>query len=232
MGTTVVKSATRVIARTSVLCTALCLGGWFGWPQVRLATSQLWMIVRRALGDGAPAPAVGFDVLLVDLLVTTAAVVYVVFVVSVAAVLGSSVTCLGYAMRRRRWTRLIAGLCGLGLSLSPAAAIAADRADHHGSGSRANTAPSLNGLPMLDLPASLPSPPDDPRLPSAPRDRVAVRPGDTLWRIAAEHLPASAPDAEIAVSVARWYEHNRSTIGTDPDLIFPGMQLEQPGGQP
>jgi hypothetical protein len=62
---------------------------------------------------------------------------------------------------------------------------------------------------------------------------VVVEPGDTLWAIAADRLAseqASEPlsDAEIAAAVTRWHHANRQTLGTNPDLIRPGMVLRQP----
>lgn len=57
---------------------------------------------------------------------------------------------------------------------------------------------------------------------------VTVRPGDSLWRIAARHLPAGASDAEIAAAWPLWYEANRTVIGSDPGLIHPGQVLAPP----
>ncbi|MBE1524510.1 LysM peptidoglycan-binding domain-containing protein [Nesterenkonia lutea] len=58
--------------------------------------------------------------------------------------------------------------------------------------------------------------------------QVLVRPGDTLWEIAADHLGPEATDWEIAESWPRWYEANRELIGDDPSLIHPGMRLSAP----
>lgn len=60
---------------------------------------------------------------------------------------------------------------------------------------------------------------------------VVVRPGDTLWAIAARSLPAGATDAEIAHACARWHAANRDVIGDDPDLIFPTQRLVPPLGK-
>lgn len=60
------------------------------------------------------------------------------------------------------------------------------------------------------------------------RERVTVRPGDSLWRIAADHLPAGAPAAEVAAEWPRWYETNRDVVGADPHLIRPGQVLTVP----
>jgi hypothetical protein len=56
---------------------------------------------------------------------------------------------------------------------------------------------------------------------------VVVR-GDSLWRIAAEHLGPQASDAEIAEAWPAWYAANADVIGDDPDLIYPGQELRVP----
>jgi nucleoid-associated protein YgaU len=57
---------------------------------------------------------------------------------------------------------------------------------------------------------------------------VMVAPGDTLWAIAARHLPAGADDAQIAAAWPVWYAANATRIGSDPDLIRPGLVLSVP----
>lgn len=57
---------------------------------------------------------------------------------------------------------------------------------------------------------------------------VVVEPGDTLWAIAAGRLAADQTgtplaDAEIAAAVTRWHHANRQALGTNPDLIRPGL---------
>jgi len=76
--------------------------------------------------------------------------------------------------------------------------------------------------------------PADPLVVAAPRagtaveETVVVRRGDTLWDIAARHLPADADDADIAAAWPRWYAANASVIGSDPDLLLPGQLLVPP----
>ncbi|CAN5283500.1 hypothetical protein BH20ACT5_BH20ACT5_22980 [soil metagenome] len=84
--------------------------------------------------------------------------------------------------------------------------------------------PPAAGSPAPSLPAS------DPRAPGtdASPDPAVVVPGDTLWAIAAESLPAGAGNAQIATSVSSWFLANRAVIGPDPDLIFPGQLLHPP----
>ncbi|KON73905.1 hypothetical protein M768_07310 [Cellulosimicrobium cellulans F16] len=60
-----------------------------------------------------------------------------------------------------------------------------------------------------------------------PRGVVVVR-GDSLWSIAARHLPDGASDAQVADAVQRWYAANVGVVGDDPDLVRPGQVLVAP----
>lgn len=62
---------------------------------------------------------------------------------------------------------------------------------------------------------------------------VVVEPGDTLWAIAAHGLTTAQAgtdpsDGEVAAAVTRWHQVNRQVLGGNPDLIRPGMVLQQP----
>ena len=57
---------------------------------------------------------------------------------------------------------------------------------------------------------------------------VTVRPGDSLWRIAARTLPAGSSQSAIEQAWHRWYAANRHVIGPDPGLLQPGQQLIAP----
>ncbi|HEY8787886.1 MAG TPA: hypothetical protein VIM10_01935 [Actinopolymorphaceae bacterium] len=61
----------------------------------------------------------------------------------------------------------------------------------------------------------------------ADRSYTVVR-GDCLWDIAKAHLPAGATDSQIDAEWHRWYAANRSTVGTNPDLILPGQVFTPP----
>lgn len=122
--------------------------------------------------------------------------------------------------------RVLAGILGgaaAGVLAAPAAASAA---------SGPATWPSLDWAPATAAPASTPAPvpvrADPPPRPLPPL--VTVRPADTLWRIAAEHLPPGASDAAVAAAWPRWYAANRAVIGADPDLLHPGERLRAPAG--
>jgi nucleoid-associated protein YgaU len=60
---------------------------------------------------------------------------------------------------------------------------------------------------------------------------VQVRPGDSLWLIAARALGPVATQQQIATTWPRWWRANRAVIGADPDLIHPGAVLHSPHDQ-
>ncbi|MBG6216599.1 nucleoid-associated protein YgaU [Arthrobacter sp. CAN_A6] len=57
---------------------------------------------------------------------------------------------------------------------------------------------------------------------------VIVKPGDSLWTIAAAHLGAFATDSEVAAAWPSWYVANRDVIGGNPSLLYPGQILRIP----
>ncbi len=63
--------------------------------------------------------------------------------------------------------------------------------------------------------------------PEAAPEVVVVR-GDSLWSIAARHLPAGSTDGQVAEAVERWYATNAHVVGADPDLVRPGQVLVAP----
>jgi nucleoid-associated protein YgaU len=76
-------------------------------------------------------------------------------------------------------------------------------------------------------PRTAPKPPAAPTSPQLPA-HVTVTPGDSLWRIAAAHLPGHPTAHRVAAAWPRWYAANRRVIGADPDLIQPGQVLHPP----
>ncbi len=92
---------------------------------------------------------------------------------------------------------------------------------------------SVTGLSLPDRPGS-----DPVRQTAAVEDHpdrtgaaVEVRPGDTLWAIAARTLPPGASPADIAHATTAWHDANRDVIGDDPDLIHPAQRLVPPIGK-
>lgn len=96
------------------------------------------------------------------------------------------------------------------------------------------------GLPLPDRPvAAAPleqneTPPDPPT--AHPADAgpstITVRPGDTLWLLAALDLPADASPTQITHAWHAWYDANRDVVGADPDLLQPGQVLTAPDAAP
>ncbi|MEP7035495.1 MAG: hypothetical protein ABI934_07900 [Actinomycetota bacterium] len=76
-------------------------------------------------------------------------------------------------------------------------------------------------------PSWLPDEPAAARRPASPT-RVAIRPGDTLWSIAADQLGPRATSAQIDAEWHRWFAANRKVIGDDPNRIAPGQVLSPP----
>ncbi len=107
--------------------------------------------------------------------------------------------------------------------------------------------------PSVAAPAgdTIVEPTPDPTHPASPRDRdsstagprvveeplamgvssgVVVRPGDSLWSIAAAQLPGDATAARIDAAWRAWYRANRDIIGPNPNLVIPGQVLYAPDG--
>jgi nucleoid-associated protein YgaU len=83
--------------------------------------------------------------------------------------------------------------------------------------------------PALDWAHVQPEPAAAPRVAATPVVApVVVRPGDSLWTIAAARLPDDATDTQIARAWPAWWSANREAIGTDPGLILPGLSLTPP----
>ncbi|MGZ6803538.1 MAG: LysM peptidoglycan-binding domain-containing protein [Nocardioidaceae bacterium] len=89
----------------------------------------------------------------------------------------------------------------------------------------------LSGLPLPDR-ATGATRRTTPRGEPGPRE-VEVRPGDSLWRIAAREVapPGSGPGA-VAAATSRLRAANADRLGADPDLIFPGTRLVLPPAAP
>jgi hypothetical protein len=87
---------------------------------------------------------------------------------------------------------------------------------------------ALAGLPLPDRAVGAGPARPAPRAAVLSRPRVVVvRPGDSLWTIAADLLGPGADDAEVTAAWHRLHAANRSRVG-DPDLIRPGQRLLVP----
>lgn len=65
--------------------------------------------------------------------------------------------------------------------------------------------------------------------PSNPGPGYPIKPGDTLWDIAAAHLvPSERSPANVHYYWRQIYRANRPAVGGDPDLILPGTHLDVP----
>lgn len=124
--------------------------------------------------------------------------------------------------------RLVLAACGAGLAAGLVVPAHATPGDVHTD--RQPTA-TLVGLPVPDRAVGLPGralvatgPLRTPATPT-PARTVVVRPGDSLWALAATHLDDPGRWPEI-------YALNRDVIGPDPGLIHPATRLRLPTDRP
>ncbi|MDQ2740445.1 MAG: LysM peptidoglycan-binding domain-containing protein [Actinomycetota bacterium] len=95
----------------------------------------------------------------------------------------------------------------------------------------ARTHPAARSDPAGDRAEKQPAPAVNVDWPSGTGVRggeVVVLRSDSLWSIAARHLPGDASDAEIDRTWHQWYSANSAVLGSDPNLIFPGQILLAP----
>ena len=141
------------------------------------------------------------------------------------------------AVQRSIRVSLVAGAVGSAV-VAPTVAIASPTPS--AADVRLTDRPAPSTWPVLDRPAHPGAPtathaptPAAAAEPTAPartgEGRYRVRSGDSLWSIAARHLPAGASQAEIARAWPRWWRLNREVVGADPSLIRPGQVLRVPG---
>jgi nucleoid-associated protein YgaU len=133
----------------------------------------------------------------------------------------ATVTQVAAGRQRRRvpgcpaaWQGLVLAACGVAVvsALGPPAQA------HEGRGDAGRGSGVVAGLPLPDRPTGR-----APGRPAAPT--VLVRPGDNLWSLAADRLPADADGLSVTAAWRRLYAANRATVGPDPDLIRPGQRL-------
>ncbi len=123
--------------------------------------------------------------------------------------------------------RAVLAACGVALASGVVQPAQASAGPGHPTASHRSGPSVLEGLPLPDR-AVVGRRPAHP-VSVAPGRTVLVRPGDTLWSIAARDLGPGSPAARVA---SRWhaiYAANRPRIGPDPDVIVPGTRLTLPG---
>ena len=208
--------------------------------------------IRTATSPGADAAAMLAGLAVVVVAIVTLRLVVTLLAVTVAALPG---TC-GRAGQRvaAAWSPvLLRGLvrAALGLTVAGGPLVAGTAAfadpptfptlDRVVATTVAPAPPATKGLPVsapgptgtTATPTTLttlttPTTPTTPTNPRAAVHVVVVRAGDTLWDIAARHLPTGHTDADVARSWPRWYAANRAVIGPDAGQIRPGQQLVAP----
>lgn len=131
--------------------------------------------------------------------------------------------------------RLLLAACGVAFTIGAASPALATPGPVHVGQQEHSGRVVLTGLPFPDRATVGSSPAKQPSaVVHAPTGqdgggrRVVVREGDSLWSIAAAHLPADASDAEIATAWHLIYERNRAAVGNDPDMLVPGQHLVLP----
>jgi resuscitation-promoting factor RpfA len=148
--------------------------------------------------------------------------------------------------------RAVAGAIGIGALAAPVSAAATPGAAHPTAAGRPIAmhrlavtptwptdprlpTPSWPTTPAPTTPASSKPAKPSPTTPAAAvttstvEPSVVVRPGDSLWLIAAARLGPSATEAEIAAAWPRWYAANQAQIGADPNQLPVGVTLHGPG---
>ena len=135
----------------------------------------------------------------------------------------------------RRLRRLVLICLGVAMGAGATAPASAhsvavpDRPDTHGT----TAAAGLGGLALPDrTTGAAAAPARRSSVPDEPLRTVLVHPGDCLWTIAAQLLPADASDRSITATWHRLHRANAVRIGADPDLVLPGTLLRLPSRLP
>ncbi|WP_243057986.1 LysM peptidoglycan-binding domain-containing protein [Nocardioides sp. SR21] len=164
----------------------------------------------------ALAPATRFDDVLVRLCAGAGCVAAAWLWVVTTAVVAEAVTGATAPGVPAPLRRLVLLACGAAVVAGLAVPAQATPGEVH-----RDRQPSVAGLPFPDRALGAP-------VHVRTAEQVVVRPGDTLWELAAADLGPGADPVEID---ARWreiYARNRSVIGPDPDLIEPAQRLRLP----
>ncbi|MGH3503377.1 MAG: LysM peptidoglycan-binding domain-containing protein [Nocardioidaceae bacterium] len=236
--------ATVIAARCSCVAAAFVAAWWLLWWAAHepLHASVDALLGRTGQGADSAQLAVYLAawVCLFALTVLTAGAA----LTACSALLGERalvVRAVAAIVTPRLFRRVLLAACGVGVS-APLILGGPALADGSGQGCAAHPCvATLEGLALPDLPTGRPWSRSHPgntvstvstaSTVSTVSTVITVRPGDSLWRIVRGRLP-HASDQRVAREVARLYAANRSIIGPDPDLIFPGTHLHAPEGLP
>jgi hypothetical protein len=143
---------------------------------------------------------------------------------------GRAATTLARLVLPRAALQFVCGAAGVGLVLSPTAALADSGhlpAPLPPTSSASQTSSSTSALPPPSWPTTRRQ-----LATAAGEPAVVVKPGDSLWSIARAHLPQGATDAQVGAAWPSWYRTNRRTIGRDPALLHAGERLTPPNNEP
>lgn len=189
------------------------------WLAVSGIAGACWLLALPAVGSITTGRWTGFD----DVLVSLAAIVALATTAWLWAIATVTVVQLATGRVPSRISmvrRLVLIACGAAIVATTGVASQA-----------AGTDTSLDGLRMperaVGAGAQRPSPIHEP---VRSRD-ITVQAGDSLWSIAASTLPADATDQSIERQWRSLYAANRASVGADPHLIHPGLNLQAPNGK-
>lgn len=190
-----------------------------GWVLSALALASTGLLAPEASSslDALRVPAFPDALIALATLIQLALSLWVLLAISLA-VFGGSSRLVRLVTPRLLRRALFVGAVGA-LTIAPA------YAETH-LGPLAAPQHSLDGMKLPDRPSTTLQ-----AVSPDPATSLYVRPGDTLWAIAARSLPATASVTDIAEATSRWYEANRAVIGPSPHLIFPGQKLTPPLGK-
>ena len=221
----------RPTARAATVCAALVgLLACAPSPAAALTTLRAPLDAGAVAGGDVTAPVVGLLSLVAWPLAGWLLVATALAASSRLPGVGGRV---GSAVLRRVAPATVRRCLELALGLTVATAVVAGPASASHTGAEAVPPPAAVSTPLLDWPTTqLPRPEvvpaqvrtAEPRLP----EPVVVRPGDSLWALAARSLGEGAAPDQVAATWPAWWSANRDVIGDDPDLLRPGAVLTPP----
>lgn len=189
---------------------------WLTVTAVALSLARLCLPEARAL---LTRPGADFPTLLVQTCAAAAicAAAWLWLVTTQVAITVGRLRAHAGPRRVGRVRSVLLAACGVAALAGTTTAAAAGQ---DGPGSPSLPAHALDGLPLPDRATG--------GVPDQDGAVVRVRPGDSLWAIAARQLGPTADVADVASYWRRIHDLNAAAIGPDPDLILPGQQLRLP----